>query len=138
MWSNLFRVDWNDGSVLKADKADLEMIRAAQRGVLRDEIAILEPRAVVFFTGPNYDFELKDEFGGVDFQALGNVPVRRLARLAHPALPQKTFRTYHPGFLKRSKQWHFIRLIASLITSPKTATLNLTSVVASQTVRSAN
>jgi hypothetical protein len=115
MWSNLFRVDWNGGSVLKAEEQFRHMISSAQRYLLRDEIAILQPGSVVFVTGPKYDFELKAEFEGVDFQQVDSSPTRRLARLVHPQLPRTSFRTYHPSYLQRSKKWDVIGEIARLI-----------------------
>jgi hypothetical protein len=112
MWSNLFRVDWNGGSVLKAEPQALQKIGAAQRSLLRDEVAILQPGSVVFLTGPNYDFELKAEFNDVEFHTVDCIPIRRLARLSHPGLPFKSFRTYHPAYLSRSKSWNLIAQIA--------------------------
>jgi hypothetical protein len=115
LWSNLFRVDWNGRSVLKAEQRVLDKITSAQRNILRDEIAILQPGSVVFLTGPGYDFELKAEFGGIKFHDVDGVPANVLARLAHPDLPFKSFRTYHPTYLRRSKQWDVLGRVASLI-----------------------
>jgi hypothetical protein len=116
MWSNLFRVDYSDGSVLKADSSTLEKIRATQRGLLRDELSIMRPGSVVFLSGPNYDFELKAEFEGVEFHPIDGLPARQIARLNHSRLPTKSFRTYHPSYLSRSHKWDFISTIAGLIT----------------------
>jgi hypothetical protein len=40
MWSNLFRIDYNGGCVRNAKQPTLRAIMSAQRGLLRDEIAI--------------------------------------------------------------------------------------------------
>jgi hypothetical protein len=78
-------VDWNGGSVPKADEQSRDIIRSAQRNLLRDEIAILQPGSVVFLTGPSYDFDLKAEFEGVGFNPVDNSPT--LARFVHRHLP---------------------------------------------------
>lgn len=115
MWSNLFRVDWSGGSVLGAEQTVRQMVMSAQRSLLCDEIVILQPTGVVFLTGPNYDFELKAEFDKVKFHPFDGIPERELARLTHPRLPYKSFRTYHPKFLSLSKRWHFVEMIARQI-----------------------
>jgi hypothetical protein len=115
VWSNLFRVAWKDGSVLRAPQSELQAIRSAQRNLLRDEVAILQPGAVVFLTGPRYDFELMAEFAGLEFQPVDGVA--ELARLIHPDLPSTSFRTYHPAYLNRSHRWHVLEQTAGLISS---------------------
>ena len=55
LWSNLFRMDFNNESVLGARTTVVETIRRLQQGLFQDEIAILQPRAIIFFTGPYYD-----------------------------------------------------------------------------------
>ncbi|HVW84012.1 MAG TPA: hypothetical protein VHB50_05010, partial [Bryobacteraceae bacterium] len=91
--------------------------RTAQRSLLLHEIAILNPGAVIFLTGPNYDREIKAEFPDVQFHPTSEIPVRMLARLKHPCLPEKTFRTYHPHYLQRARQWQLLEEIGKFVAS---------------------
>ncbi|MGI8840133.1 MAG: hypothetical protein ACR2F8_05035 [Caulobacteraceae bacterium] len=78
---------------------DLKAILDWQRGFLTGQIAILKPTAIIFFTGPNYDFVIKDEFIGVEFPPIDNRPWEKFARVVHEHLPKQSFRTYHPEYL---------------------------------------
>ena len=105
MWSNLVRVDYkgnmkpNDGRVpLQVE----EQICAVP--LLNGEIKIAKPDVVVFFTGPDYEARLAATFEGMNVEPVSGFDVRFLARLQHPDLPRNTFRTYHPGFLRRQKE----------------------------------
>lgn len=103
-WANIFRVDVDGGSVLRASTSDeLNLIFKLQAGLLSDEIAVMQPNAVLFFTGPNCDDALQREFENVRFRAFGSKPLRAAALLEHPRLPRHSFRTYHPTYLRRKK-----------------------------------
>ena len=116
IWSNLFRVDFNEQSVLVAPESTQREIREAQRGLLSDEIGILGPLVVVFFTGPRYDHELEAEFPGVRFCPIeGSSSTRKLARLEHARLPYDSVRTYHPNYLKKSGNWELIKCVGNFI-----------------------
>ena len=116
IWSNLYRVDFDDRSVLRAPESTQREIREAQRGLLSDEIRILGPLVVVFFTGPNYDDELKAEFPGVKCCPVeGSPSTRKLARLEQPQLPHDSFRTYHPKYLQMSGSWGLVNCVGNLI-----------------------
>ena len=116
VWSTLYRVDFKEHSVLNAPKSTLREIREAQRGLLSDEIRILGPLVVVFFTGPNYDNEIEAEFPGVEFCPVeASTSTRKLARLEHPQLPHSSFRTYHPNYLQRSGNWGLVKNFGNLI-----------------------
>src|SRR5680860_723860 len=68
LWSNLFRFDVDEGSVMSnCSEAELEQVLRAQQGLLRREIQLLRPTAVVFFTGPRYDEALINEFPNTVF-----------------------------------------------------------------------
>jgi len=116
IWSNLYRVDFKEHSVLGAPESTQKEIREAQRGLLSEELRILAPRIVVFFTGPNYDNELKAEFPGIKFCPVENSSsTRSLARLEHPRLPHSSFRTYHPNYLQISGNWGLVKYVGNLI-----------------------
>lgn len=100
LWSNLFRFSVDGGSVIGSCTEDeLSTVSNLNRGILNDEIATLKPSCVIFFTGPNYDFELERCFQGIEYSQFKAHPVREVALLKHPALPTKSYRTYHPRYL---------------------------------------
>jgi hypothetical protein len=90
-------------SPIFAEPHEISQILDWQRGCLMEEIRILTPTAVVFLTGPNYDFVINDEFAGAEFVAVDDRPPRQFARVVHSSLPVRSFRTHHPGYLARRK-----------------------------------
>lgn len=72
--------------------------------LLRPQIEIVAPRFVVFTTGPNYEDVLSAHFPGL-LRHPDPVMARVLARVEHPSLPFHSYRTYHPAYLLRSKQF---------------------------------
>lgn len=102
LWTNLFRMSLDDGSVIKnGTNGEIKEIRRAAAGLLSKEINILKPTAVVFFTGPDYDYSLREEFTDVKFIKFKNHRKDRTSHLEHSALPSRSMRTYHPGYLNR-------------------------------------
>lgn len=100
IWSNLFRMSLDGGSVIKnANSEELDKIRNENRGLLKAEIGIIKPSAVVFFTGPNYESVLQSEFPKFQITPFEKYDPTRTALISHPDLPKFAFRTYHPNFL---------------------------------------
>jgi len=93
LWSNLIKVDQcQDRPIPEIEEA------VSALGLLPEEIRLLKPHAVVFFTGPFYDDRLQRTFPNVEFRKVRS----DLFQLIHPNLPKKSFRTYHPSYLIRS------------------------------------
>ena len=65
-------------------------------GLLQEQIRILDPHIVVFYSGPTYDPWLK-----LMFPDIAPPADRWLSRLSSSALPIHTYRTYHPQYLNR-------------------------------------
>lgn len=104
-------------SSLNGSDDDLRRILDWQRGCLTEEISTINPTAVVFFTGPRYDDVLRDEFKDIQFVAVDNRPAREFARVSHERLPKCSVRTYHPGYLVRTRERRFwIDKIAAMAT----------------------
>jgi hypothetical protein len=105
LWTNVFKVNV-DGSVMRNCKAaEIQALCRVQRGLLREEIAVLKPDIVVFFSGPKYDSTLRCEFPDVEFsQFTPRQPKRSVALIQADGLPSRTLRTYHPEYLQRSNQ----------------------------------
>lgn len=95
MWSNLVRVDCHKERATTIEEA------LCRIPLLQEEVAIAKPHVVVFFTGTGYEERLKATFPAVSVKAVADYDLRYLARLVHPLLPYHSYRTYHPGYLKR-------------------------------------
>ncbi|WP_345974598.1 hypothetical protein [Sulfurimonas sp. HSL3-7] len=113
LWTNLFRSSYDGGSFLK--KANLAIANefiTNTSSVLIQEIALLQPTEVIFFTGPNYDKYIKKTFQQVTFKPLNeNTPLRELAKIEIPSFNASCYRTYHPNYLQRSKKFGYINTI---------------------------
>ena len=124
--TNLFRctldieVNPDSRSPLAGTPGDIQQILDWQCGCLAGEVRILEPTAVVFFTGPNYDAILRNEFPGLELNAVAGHTSRQFAEAVHPALPNSAFRTYHPSYLRRSGKWSWVKEIAELVVTTRT------------------
>jgi hypothetical protein len=117
LWTNLFKVNVS-GSVLRnCTRAEVAKILKAQQGLLQDEVSVLKPDVIVFFTGPRYDSALRSEFPDVEFRPFDGAgkfvyPLSSLALLSGSGLPVKVIRSYHPEYLQRSRQLSLISKIA--------------------------
>lgn len=105
LWSNLVKVDQYMGRIRHPGVEDA----VGRVGLLQGEIAITDPQAVIFFTGPSFDGCLTSSFPGVTFEPAAD----NLLQLRHPALPIHSYRTYHPRYLRRSGRWKVLTEIVS-------------------------
>lgn len=98
VWNNLNKCDWSK------DKPPLEIELKIERtfGVIPREIEILNPDVVIFLTGPRFDDNIKRLFSDARFESVPGFNERQLARIVQKKLPPKSFRTYHPNYLRRS------------------------------------
>ena len=68
--------------------------------ILKDELNIINPDAVIFLTGPNYDNDIKNKLGSIKFiKCTTDHDVREFARLENQYLPYDSYRIYHPNYL---------------------------------------
>lgn len=98
-------------NVLKFGKSDAgrpdSTIQAAELryyNVLRDEIRILSPDIVIFFSGPNYDEDISMRLRNLSFGPGSELDVRQFALLKSVDLPCPAIRAYHPGYLNRNPE----------------------------------
>jgi hypothetical protein len=107
LWNNIIKIgkDWSKG-------APPESVLTWQDhwfGVLREEMQILSPDVVIFFTGPNYDRFIEKAFGPFTAEPVGAKTTRQLARLVSEHLPVASFRTYHPNYLWRHGFYDYLK-----------------------------
>ena len=105
-WSNLLCIDSRNKRVDNATEENLLTLN-----LLTEEIRLIKPNVVIFFTGPRYDGCIKETFCNVRFKMIE----KGLDVLEHPNLPMKSFRTYHPKYLRMSKRWKLLDEISDLI-----------------------
>lgn len=116
LWTNLFRMSLDEGSVIKGGSPEeISQLTEASREVFCAEVSILDPTAIVFFTGPDYNDTLYSLFPGIEVNAFNGHDPEKTGRISHPGLPSMAWRTYHPGYLSYSKQWSVINEILSEI-----------------------
>lgn len=115
MWTNLVRSDYQNGSILAAPPDVQEFLRAQECDLLLQEIAILKPHVCIFFTGPNYDHLIDAKWPGCRMTPVSDRSERELARISHETLPVRSYRLYHPAYLRRSRKWAFIELLRAQV-----------------------
>jgi hypothetical protein len=89
MWLNLYLCDQNNDLPKEPAATALRTI-----SLLRQEINILNPSAIVFFTGPEYDFTIKKYFPDAELTALSRS--RMWCEFNADGITAKMARTYHP------------------------------------------
>jgi hypothetical protein len=115
LYTNLFKTAVDGTSIVKnGTQEEADNIWQASVTLLAREIKILRPDAVVFFTGPDYDRYLELEFEGLQWAPSDKHGQRAFSKLSHPALPENSYRTYHPGYLSRGN-WHLVDEICSAL-----------------------
>lgn len=106
LWSNLLKVDIEKNRPSsKIEEAICEL------RLLPEEIRILKPNVVIFFTGPDYEDRLKKTFPNVEYRKLSPF----LSQLTHSNLPMQSFQTYHPGHLWRKGKQEILDDIVAAI-----------------------
>lgn len=70
--------------------------------LLLEELALLQPDLVIFFTGPNYDLRLETLLK-TPWASVPGFPVRQLACMNPALLGCPAYRTYHPTYLRRRR-----------------------------------
>lgn len=97
-WTNLIKCDFNDGS--PPDQISDEIFKAFP--VLKNEIEILTPEIIVFFTGHSNDGKILQALPGSNFNSVPNYTDNVLSRVVNSVLPINSIRTHHPKYLRMS------------------------------------
>lgn len=111
LWTNLVKFD-EDG---RRPSEQLEQVGFETFNLLPSEIEILAPDAVIFFVGPRYETRLNQIFPGMQYEQLAAFSSELVYRCKHPDLPTRSFWTYHPNYLRRSRNWAVVEKLGHLI-----------------------
>lgn len=106
LWTNLLRHDYFGNGKVPYDVE--EKITFDNNYIFRKEVEILKPDAIVFVTGPKYDYILEKTFPGIKKIAIKNMAVGEICLLEHEYIPRKAIRVYHPDAHKyrgRDYRW---------------------------------
>lgn len=101
VWNNILKFGKEDSYGAPSEgvlKAEMEYLN-----IIPKEVEILNPEVCVFLTGPNYDVDIKNRFPDVEFMPIEGFKTAELVRVKSQGLPEKSFRTYHPGYGYRHK-----------------------------------
>lgn len=101
-WVNLREFSFNEAPKTSLGK-EAQSIIDNEFNILEEEIKIINPDIVLFLTGPNYDYYIKNQLKGVEFKTVENYHIRQFARVEHKSLPKNSFRIYHPLYLRYRK-----------------------------------
>ncbi|MCA1033089.1 MULTISPECIES: uracil-DNA glycosylase family protein [Bacillus] len=115
VWNNLIKLGKENSK--GAPKKSLVAIQKEAFPVIREELEILKPDVVLFFTGPRYDQYLKAEWPNLTYHPLAHEPAGKLARLKGGSLHPQAFRTYHPNYLYRAGKPFYNSVKKSIISS---------------------
>ncbi len=110
-WTNINKFD------LEEDRPYGEFEQAISKldPILVDEIKIIKPEVCMFFTGPDFDYRIKNIFANIEFVGIGGWNVRQFCRLKHKDLPEMSFRSYHPKALRiQQLEADFIKSIENI------------------------
>ena len=97
-WSNVSKFDLNEGRSF----GEAEIAISSLDDILLHEIGIVQPKVCIFFTGPDFDWRIRKIFKGIKFLEIENHELRAFSQLKHLDLPEMSFRSYHPNYLRRS------------------------------------
>lgn len=104
LWTNLFKMDLDGGSVIKNKNIlGKEIVSELSKQLFLKEIALLQPTAVIFFTGPYLEKHLISYIPDIIFSPSNNFRSHPVCKLSSSVLPQASWRTYHPAYLRRRK-----------------------------------
>lgn len=104
MWTNLFKFGRDSGKGTPSEKVNEAELQYFN--ILREEIEILSPSCVLFLTGPNYDHFLQQRIPDAEFHPMGQFDIRQLAKISSSALPESSYRIYHPGYGNRDTEMY--------------------------------
>ena len=111
-WTNISKYDQEN----KTPSPENTKFISKVDDLLIDEIGILKPKVCIFYTSYKLDQRIQKIFDGVEILPVPNFEKNQACQLKHAALPELTFRTYHPAYLRQGGlENRFIELIKSIV-----------------------
>lgn len=102
IWNNIIKIG-NHTRNAGTPRKSIRDIEREHFHVFKEEVKILKPDIILFIAGPNYDKYIMRYFADISYSAVSSdYKKRALAKLTSTDLPVKTFRTYHPSYLRRA------------------------------------
>jgi len=98
IWNNVIKIGKSEG--IGRPPKFIYDIENNHFSVLREELKILKPDILIFFTGPYYDNVINEKLGNVEFIAIKPFSEKQLAEILIPEV-KFAARTYHPNYLWR-------------------------------------
>lgn len=117
LWTNIFKFGRKDdkGHPCKV----VQELELENFNVLASEIEIISPDVVIFFTGNGCDINISERLGETKFEKCSDHETEIFARVVNKNLPKKSFRTYHPSYLRRDPNnrnlWNLLDTLIELI-----------------------
>jgi hypothetical protein len=99
VWNNIVKIGKYNDKGFPPDY--IYEVEREHFSVIKDELEIIKPNIVLFFTGPNYDSIVHDNFGKLEKQALAPYSERQISKIKLDGV-DFAFRTYHPNYLWRN------------------------------------
>lgn len=98
-WNNIIKIGKAEG--IGRPPMNIYEIERSHFSVIQDELKIINPDIIIFFTGPYYDRNIADSFGNMDYTALPPFTKRQLSKIDFLGV-NTAIRTYHPNYLWRN------------------------------------
>ncbi len=98
IWNDIVKIGKYESKGMPPDY--IYKIEREHFSVIQDELRIIKPNFILFFTGPNYDRIIKDNFGILDYEPLLPYNTRQISKFKIGDI--LSIRTYHPNFLWRN------------------------------------
>ena len=100
VWNNLSKMDYHsNGGSRSILKCPNKKILEESAEIIKKEIEIIEPKIIIFLSGPYYDFIIENYLGGKK-KVLEIAKENQLCEFELEGFENiKSFRTYHPRYL---------------------------------------
>lgn len=108
IWNNIVKIGISEKKGFPPDY--IYKIERNKFSIIKEEIKIIKPNIILFFTGPDYDRIIADNFGQIPYIAIPPFTIRELSKVKLEGT-DIAFRTYHPNYLWRNDIERFFRTI---------------------------
>lgn len=105
MYNNVVKIGKDSGAGFPGDAAFDNELKSFN--VLREEIAILKPNLLLFFSGPNYDGRIEKKLGSYERLPIDGFNTNKLCKIKFSNSDlfmdsdSLAYRTYHPNYMYR-------------------------------------